>query len=114
MARRKTKAEIKQHNDARDALERSFRAAVKESRKVSEQGVQEVLDTANQFYSPAYMVAVPHSHILHMEAVFDGLLSALADAIIANAEPGFESGLAESVADRLVMTVESKTCAGRA
>jgi len=61
---------------------------------------------------PRKMPRMAHGH--RAQALFDGIVEALAEAIITESRPGYEDEMALLVADMLRSRVVQHTCAGRA
>jgi len=61
---------------------------------------------------PKKVPKMAHGH--RAQALFEGIVAALAEAIIAESRPGYEDEMALLVSDMLRSRVVQHTCAGRA
>lgn len=93
----------------------TFGEVLEEMRAEAHQGVAAAIHGAASYQpdtKPRRIPKLAHGH--RAQALFDGIVEALSEAIIAESRPGFESEMASLVADMLMSRVEQHTCAGRA
>lgn len=108
--RRRSKRQIE--NDRFNAV---YAASLKEMREETRQNVQDVINESLFTYPAEPDAPCGRGVIKHKEALFDGILEALAETIVEQAEDvGTAEMFAETITDRLQRFVAGKSCIGRA
>lgn len=94
----------------------TYKEALSSLRSSAEAGVQDGIDAARM----SFVSARPRSTSrrgargMELEALYSGILNAVAVSILETAHPGREIDLARLVADQLVAKVEALGCVGNA
>ena len=84
-------------------------------RLAAHSGVQDAIDGARDAYIPPRTRRVSVQRAGHeAQALFDGIISAVAESVVRTSRPGREVEMADLVAKLLVSKVQSMSCVGRA
>ena len=93
----------------------TYREALKGMRLAAHSGVQEAIYDARDAYIPPQRRRVSGQRAgYEAQALFDGIITAVAESVIRTSKPGCEVEMADFVAKLLVSKVQSMGCAGQA
>ena len=85
--------------------------ALRGLRQAAQSGVQEAIEDARSYIPPPTR-DIRRSHVQSTEALFDGVVSAVANSILRTAMPGSEEDMARLVSAMLIRKVQVMGCVG--
>ena len=93
----------------------TYREALTGMRRAAHSGVQDAIDGARDAYIHPQRRRVSGQRAGHeAQALFDGIIAAVAESVIRTSRPGREVEMADLVAKLLVSKVQSMSCVGQA
>ncbi len=109
---------VKQKTNRAARRPATYRDALSSLRATAQEGVQEGIQVACSTFHETRPARRPYRHRkargMELEALYGGILNAVALSIMETASPGCEVSMARLVADQLIAKVEEMGCVGRA